>query len=67
FTKQAKTWGPVPKRPSKDALDIDATNVAAATIDPARARVSCGAKLKITSDGPIKVTLAGCNRVVQGG
>ncbi|MEA2352640.1 MAG: hypothetical protein QOJ14_1054 [Thermoleophilaceae bacterium] len=67
FTKQAKTWGPVPKRPSKDALDIDATNVAAATIDPARARVSCGAKVKITSDGPIKVTLAGCNRVVQGG
>ena len=66
FTTQAKTWGPVPKRPAKNELDVDATNVTAATIDAARARLGCDAKVKITSDGPIKITLSGCNRVVQG-
>jgi pimeloyl-ACP methyl ester carboxylesterase len=67
FTKQAKTWGAVPKRPAKDELDIDAENVAAATINPARAHVSCNVKVKIASDGPVKVALAGCNRTVAGG
>ena len=39
----------------------DATSPAL-TIDPRRARVSCDAKIVVTSDGPVKVTLAGCSR-----
>jgi hypothetical protein len=46
---------------------ITATNVKAVTIDPSRARIGCDAALEITSDGPIDVTLSGCNRVVHAG
>jgi hypothetical protein len=40
---------------------------ATATIDPSRAHVDCNATLNVTSDGPITITLAGCNRSVQAG
>ena len=62
YVSQAKTWGPAPAAPVQDVLDINATNIGAVTIDPARARVDCSAKLNITSDGPLKVTLAGCSK-----
>jgi pimeloyl-ACP methyl ester carboxylesterase len=55
-----KTWGPVPAAPIEDQLDIKATNVAAVTIDPHRARVDCGARLNVATDGPLTVTLTGC-------
>ena len=37
-----------------------ATNIASIRIDPRRARVTCGVKLAVKSDGPLKVHLAGC-------
>jgi hypothetical protein len=37
-----------------------ATNLSAVTIDPKRAGVGCDAKINVTSDGPITVTLGGC-------
>jgi hypothetical protein len=60
YTSQTKTWGSAPAQPVLDALDIKARNVAHVTIDAARARVDCAAQLKVTSDGPLKVTLADC-------
>ncbi|WP_406442851.1 hypothetical protein OHB00_41570 [Streptomyces sp. NBC_00631] len=33
------------------------------TIDPKPAKVDCTAKLRVTSDGPVKVTLTGCGAV----
>jgi hypothetical protein len=59
-TSQTKTWGSAPAQPLLDALDITARNIAHVTIDAARARVDCAAQLKVTSDGPLKVTLADC-------
>jgi hypothetical protein len=53
--------------PASDTLDINATNIATASINVSRARVDCNATLNITSDGPISVTLTGCNRTVQAG
>jgi hypothetical protein len=47
-----------------DVLDIKATNLSTATIDLARAGLDCRAQVNVTTDGPIKVTLAGCNRVI---
>jgi C-terminal binding-module, SLH-like, of glucodextranase len=67
FNSLKRTWGPVVRRPRANQLDIDATGIASATVDVARARLSCGAKVKITSDGPLAVTLRGCNRTVHGG
>jgi hypothetical protein len=62
YTRQFKTWGQTPKAPRSDSLDINAGNISQLTIDPARASVSCNAKLNVKSDGPIAITLAGCNR-----
>jgi hypothetical protein len=45
---------------------VNATNVAEATINPQRAHVGCDATVNVVSDGPIAITLAGCNRVVNG-
>jgi hypothetical protein len=58
--RATKTWGSAPAQPLLDALDITARNIAHVTIDAARARVDCAAQLKVTSDGPLKVTLADC-------
>jgi predicted esterase len=67
YRRQYKTWGPVPPAPVANQLDVTATNVSAATVDPARARLTCDAKVDVTTDGPIAVTLAGCNRTVRAG
>ena len=66
YVRQFQTWGPAPHAPRSDSITITASNIATATINVARARVDCHAKLTIHSDGPIKVTLAGCGRSVSG-
>ncbi|HEY1592398.1 MAG TPA: hypothetical protein VGF81_11440 [Solirubrobacteraceae bacterium] len=63
----SKTWGPTPPAPRSNAIDVGATNIATAAIDVTRAAVSCNAKLNVTSDGPIAITLVGCHRVIHAG
>jgi hypothetical protein len=60
YHRRTLAWGPAPSAPKADQIDLTATNVATATIDPRRAGVSCDAKVTVNSDGPLKVTLAGC-------
>jgi predicted esterase len=60
FASRAKTWGPVPATPAADRLVVSATNVAAVTIDPRRARVTCDAEVVVQGAEPVDVTLAGC-------
>lgn len=60
YTSQSKTWGTAPRAPVLDTLDITASNVSHVSIDAARAKVDCAAHLNVTSDGPLKVTLADC-------
>jgi hypothetical protein len=60
YTSQSKSWGPAPSEAKADTLDIDATNVAAVTIDAKRAKVNCNAQLNVVTDGPLTVTLADC-------
>jgi glucodextranase-like protein len=67
YASLTQTWAPPLPAPRSDTLDINATNIATATVDPSPAHVDCNAKLNITTDGPISVTLAGCNRTVQSG
>jgi dienelactone hydrolase len=67
YASLTQTWGPAAPAPASDTLDVNATNIATATIDPSRARVDCNAKVNVTSDGPITVTLAGCNRTISAG
>jgi dienelactone hydrolase len=67
YASFAKTWGPVPTAPATDEIDVNATNLATATINVARAHVDCHVALKVTTDGPLAITLQGCNRVVHAG
>jgi dienelactone hydrolase len=60
YVSREQDWGTPPRTPVRDALDIHAVNVANTTIDPARARVDCGAQLNVTSDGPVTIDFPGC-------
>ena len=62
YVSRQLPWGEAPVAPVADALTITATNVASVTIDAARARVSCKARLDVNSDGPLDVKLEGCGR-----
>jgi hypothetical protein len=53
-------WGPTPSVKKRNRLTITATNVRSIKIDAKRARVTCDAKLKISSDGPLQVRLRNC-------
>lgn len=63
----SQTWGAAPSAARSDAIDVTATNIATASIAVQRAGVDCNVKLNITTDGPVVVTLPGCNRVVHAG
>jgi hypothetical protein len=65
YTSLAQTWGAPPSAARSDSIAVTATNIATASIDVARAGVDCNVKLNITTDGPLAVTLPGCNRVVH--
>jgi len=67
YTSFSQTWGKAPAITPTDAITIKATNIARAAVDVRRARVDCNVKLKITTDGPISVTLVGCGRTVHAG
>jgi dienelactone hydrolase len=67
FTFQRKSWGAAPRRPRANRIIIDAEGIAAVTIHPHRARVDCRVDLDVTTDGPIRIRLAGCGRVVEAG
>jgi hypothetical protein len=67
YVSQSQTWGPVPAAPASDTLDLNATNLASATIDPKRAHVDCNARVNVKTDGPVTITLAGCGRAITAG
>jgi len=65
FERRGRTWGDAPAAPAADRVDIRATGLTEATINVRRARLSCAADVRIESDGPLTVTLAGCDRTVR--
>lgn len=67
YASQTQTWGTTPSAPRSDTIDIHASNVSTASINVQRADVDCRANLNIVTDGPITVSLSGCNRVVTAG
>jgi pimeloyl-ACP methyl ester carboxylesterase len=66
FTSRSKSWGDTPTAARANVIDVNATNIAQASIDVGRASVDCNVAVNITSDGPIDVTLPGCGRTVHG-
>ena len=60
FTFQSRTWGAPATQAAGNRLDVRAENIRSVTIDPARAKVGCDADVRVTTDGPLTVRLAGC-------
>ena len=60
YARAFQTWGAAPAAASADEIDITSTGVATATVSVSRAHVDCAVKLKVVSDVPLKLTLAGC-------
>jgi predicted esterase len=67
YSEQSKAWGKAPSRPERDVLRIEAENLSRIVVHPKRAELTCGAKLRVTTDGPLDVKLAGCDRTASFG
>jgi hypothetical protein len=65
YASQQKAWGPVPRTRRADVLRITSTNVASLTVAVARAGLDCRVHLQVSTDVPLTVTLAGCDRTVH--
>lgn len=65
YVSQFRTWGLPAAAPQANRLDIVARNIGAVTVNVQRARLGCDAELIVDSDGPLAVTLEGCNRTVR--
>jgi hypothetical protein len=65
YAGQATRWRRAPRERRSRRLDVVATNVASVTVDVRRARIGCGAKLSVRSDGPLEVVLDGCSRTIR--
>jgi pimeloyl-ACP methyl ester carboxylesterase len=61
YTRRTIEWGAAPRTAKANALDVTTTGLSAVTIDAPRAGVGCDAALNVSSDGPLKVTLGGCD------
>jgi hypothetical protein len=64
YRDRSQDWGPAPSAPKADRLVVKAANIASASVDAARAGLSCAPELKIDSDGPLdlKIVCAGAVR-----
>ncbi|HZI39667.1 MAG TPA: hypothetical protein VFF24_15285, partial [Acidimicrobiia bacterium] len=60
YTREYRHLRSGPAQPATDTLTITAKNIGSLVIDPQRAKVSCNARLDVTSDGPLSITLLGC-------
>jgi hypothetical protein len=65
YTNRSKSWGAPATTARKNEVVLKATNIAEVTIDPKRAQVDCDAVVRLESDGPITVSLAGCSGPVK--
>jgi hypothetical protein len=66
YVERSQDWGPAPKEPVADRLDVNATNIATATVDAARARLSCAPQLNVKSDGPLDLRIE-CSKATARG
>jgi len=64
YVERSQSWGPTPKAARRNQLVITAKNLRSLTIDIARARVTCGVKLVVHTDGPLTIRLPACGRTV---
>jgi hypothetical protein len=57
YVERSQDWTPAPKESVADRLDVVATNIATATVDAARARLSCAPQVNLKTDGPLNLRI----------
>jgi predicted esterase len=62
YVQQSQAWGKAPRTPHADVLHLDVRNLSRVVVHPQRASLGCHAKLDVKTDGPLRVSLAGCHR-----
>jgi hypothetical protein len=65
YTEQSQEWGEAGREPARDVLRLTTENLSRVTVHPGRAQLTCDADVEATTDGPLRVKLAGCNRTVR--
>ena len=65
YQQSARDWGSAKRAAKKNQLQIKADNLKAVTVNVKRAKLTCKAKVKATTDGPLAVKLAGCGRTLR--
>jgi hypothetical protein len=58
YVRRTREWGPAPSAPKADRLVVRAAGIATATVDAARARLSCAPQLDVQADGPLDLRIA---------
>jgi dienelactone hydrolase len=61
YVERSQDWNAPPKQPVADRLDVVAANIATATVDATRARLSCAPQLNVQTDGPLDLRIE-CRR-----
>jgi predicted esterase len=67
YTERSRAWGEPGTEPKRDQLTLEAENLRSLQVAVRRARLSCDARLDVTTDGPLTVKLAGCHRTLHFG
>jgi hypothetical protein len=65
YSRQILGWGETPHIAPENKLTLNLVNLKTITVDMARAGLTCDAPVDVTTDGPVTITFAGCDRVVQ--
>jgi hypothetical protein len=65
FTSQGRTWGATPRTARADALSLTVRNIRDVTVHPQRAQITCGAAVRLDTDGPVTVHFDGCARIIS--
>ncbi len=65
YIERSRDWGEPGTGPKRDELTLEVHNLRSLTVAVGRAKLSCDAKLDVTTDGPLTVTLAGCHRKLE--
>src|SRR3954447_17832256 len=66
YVERTQDWTAAPKTPAADTLNVNATNIASATVDAARAKLSCAPTLNVKSDGPLDLKIDCSRAAVKG-
>jgi hypothetical protein len=65
YAQSEKDWGPEPTTKRRNRLDLDLDNLKRLIVHVKRAKLGCRPRMRVESDGPVAVKLAGCGRTLR--